>query len=155
MRSVVIGLLGGMIASVLAGIMPATAQESPTSAWGSVQSFKGPADTSNDLYRAEMIKRSRTGGYGPASASVNYYDEVTNTEYVTNNGPIHNSSSLNAVNYNEASTSVNQEGSTGATVGVTFSTGQTSYDAAQTAQSQVLSVGTGTGTQGSSAGTNR
>lgn len=134
-----IACLGAVAIAMMAGGAPIQAQttQSPTSAWGDSVTFRGPIDRSADLQRAEAIERARRGGYGPGDTNITYEGEVVNNN--TYNGNVSNSSSTNAVNYTENSSSV--RAGTGAYVGITYTTGSTSYQANQNATSQVSSAG--------------
>ena len=140
---------------LLFGLFPTVASaqqgQSATATWGNSLTWRSVGDRSVDLSRSEAQQRARNGGYGPGQVITTYNGDVTNNTEQTFNGPVSNSSSTNAVNLTTNSTSVdNRDG----TVGVTFTTGNASYQATQTAQSSNTSSGAGgISSTGSSANT--
>jgi hypothetical protein len=138
--------------ALLLGATPVAvqAQESPTATWGNSVTWRGPIDRSVDIQRAEAQKRARAGGYGPAEVNTTYNGEVTNNTEQTYNGTVSNSSATNAVNLNSFESRV-ENGS--GQVGVTFTTGSTSYQATQNAAAQNASSQNGSASNGSGSAT--
>ncbi|MCW1888252.1 MAG: hypothetical protein KIH67_001725 [Candidatus Moranbacteria bacterium] len=133
----------GLALACLAG--PALAQESPTGTWGNSVTWKNPFDRSVDLSVAESTKRSRSGGYGPGDVNTTYNGDVSS--YTTNNGPVTSNSATNAVNLTTSTSTVTNGNGT---VGVTFQTGSTSWNASQGATAQGASSTNGNASNGAS-----
>lgn len=116
----------------------ASAQESPTSAWGSVWK-RDQAKRQNDLIAAQLSETAAKRGFGAASSS-STVNIGTQTNYETHTGPETDASAINIVN---SSTITNT--ATGTGIVITTGSSQTSGTATQGATAQTASS-SGSGT---------
>lgn len=121
----------GLVLSLFAAAT-AVAQETPASVWGDSVGFKSQSERAIDLATAEAIERKRNGGYGPNGTQI----DGDYNSYSTYEGPVTNTSnsSTNCVNCTDNNSEVTSSGS--GQVGITYSTGATSYRAEQDAKAQ-------------------
>ncbi len=151
MKRVIPRLFGatGICVAALGISVPAFAQQSPTQAWGSSTYFKSASQQSIDVYKAEAALKARDGGYGGnvSNSETNYFGTVTQNDYSAFQGPVVSSSNTNAVNYTAYQTHVDQSGSTGASSGVDYTTGNTAGSTNQGASTQTSLSGAGSTTQ--------